>query len=490
MNNNIKNSFWLSFQYVLAIIVSIVGLKVNLLTYNNEIFDIWIIALSFWNLLAFIDFGLPTSLIRSIAEYYHKFQFKKLNILFSSVYVVYIISLCILIPLAITLCEYLYLTNEQIIKAKLIYQSREVFYILSFSFIFNFLSKPYRSVLEGINNYYISAKVSIVQNVLILVSVLTCWLIHLDIKYLALGYSLSTGVMFLLLIYFNRKICPEIKISLNNLSFKEIRLQFQFSLFVQLATFSGAMIDPSVKYILAVYLPSGYVTYYEVARRTAVAISGLFGNVFRTLIPKTSILSTFEEQTIFLKTEAVKISKFGQFFSASTVGIGGIIISFFIQSFYGFEKSVMIFYILGATESFNNFGIALYYFMFGAGKSFQIFLLQTLNLIFTSVFVFVAIYVGSFEFSFIGFYVSQCLITLSIVCFIANHWELKFFNYLIDLGYFSLIKFQIVIFVSLIQVLFTHNIYYSSIIITILCTLFYWKQFKEYKMIIKRIIFH
>src|SRR5690606_12270137 len=95
-----------------------------------------------------------------------------------------------------------------------------------------------------------------------------------------------------------------------------IKKMFKFSFSIQIASILGALLDPIAKIIIGNYNSLSMVSYYEVARRFAIAISGLFNTTFKTILPQTSILENISDYKEFIINQAPKYSKFGIIYSA------------------------------------------------------------------------------------------------------------------------------------------------------------------------------
>lgn len=79
-----KNSFWLALQYVLSIIVAFSIIKINIMNFGEELFGMWLIFLSIWNLGIALDFGFGTSLVKFIADAEHNHEKKDVSVIVSN----------------------------------------------------------------------------------------------------------------------------------------------------------------------------------------------------------------------------------------------------------------------------------------------------------------------------------------------------------------------------------------------------------------------
>ena len=59
-----KNSFWLSAQFSMTLIVSLINLKINLVHFGSQLFGIWLMLAAIWGFGTALDFGFGTAVVK------------------------------------------------------------------------------------------------------------------------------------------------------------------------------------------------------------------------------------------------------------------------------------------------------------------------------------------------------------------------------------------------------------------------------------------
>lgn len=375
-----KNSLWSAVQYGTAMIVSFVTLKLNLITFGADLFGIWILLFSIWGFGSILDFGLSTSLVKFLAEDFHKTG--KLNNALVTTSLLFLSVLGFLIVLiAILTGTLLYIWDSTLVMPSMKTEAMTILILLGVGFYFKYISIAFQATLEGMNNFITTSKISILYHLLMLASSAIVYIQDSTLLFLAILYAISGLVYFG--IYFLRMhtLFSDFSVKPSFIQINLIRSIFSYSMSVQFSTMVGAMFDPLIKYVLGSFHGSGIVSYYEIARRFATAASQLFYFSFRILLPKASILETDVEFKTFLDQNAAKNSSFGVVYSNAVFGIGSIVIALIIQYYFGFPEAFLLFLILAIPESINNFGFSLFIFLLGVKRAMFLALLQLSGLI-------------------------------------------------------------------------------------------------------------
>ncbi len=408
MPSDKRNSSWLSAQYAVSVIISLITLKLNLGHFGKELFGVWIFFISIWNVGPALDLGFSTALVKYVAETKNK-KSEYINILISTSFFSFI-SIGVLLLVSGNLIFFpILVSNLSIIPKEYNNLSHVLFLLLGFSFFLSFISLFFKAIFEGSSNFVITSKVGLLQNILIICSVLLVTYYDLSIITLAIFYVISQFLVLSILVLLFRIKFKLIKIRLSLFRLEKLKEIGRFSLSVQLVSIFNALIDPLIKYIIGSYNNVGLVSIYEVARRFAVSISLLFFTAFKTILPKASVLSNKEEYKIFLYNDGVKYTRLGIIYSGLAFGIFSIFIALFLNFWFGYKDLVLIFLILALPESVNNFGYTIYNFILGIGKASILVLVQLTNLIFVVVGMILIFIIFRSELGLLGYFFSVLL---------------------------------------------------------------------------------
>ena len=269
-----KDSLWLSIQYSIPLVLSLIGLKLNLLTFGNINFGIWILLSSIWGVGSSLDLGFNISSIKFIAQY--KNDTFKVNKIISTGFLLFIILGFIIVVAGYGATEIIYFKNRALIPAQMLSLSRIVEYLLAITFYLQFVFSVFRAIFEGHKDFILPAKISIASSIIQFALIVLIFLVKGNLIFLGLSNLCITLLQGALFYYFLGKRYSELKIKLcyaNYATFKEIA---KFSISVQVINLLGSLLDPIIKYIIGSYSDKKLIPAYEIARKFALAISGLY----------------------------------------------------------------------------------------------------------------------------------------------------------------------------------------------------------------------
>jgi O-antigen/teichoic acid export membrane protein len=481
MPQNKKNSIWLTIQFVSSLIFSLITLKMNLLHFGEHIFGIWILIVSFWGISTVVDLGFGTAIVKYIAGANAKDDKNEINKIASTGFVIFFTLGLLLLAAGVLIVLAIYYSNTSIIPKQYLTEFRIVFLFLGLSFYFQYLVVFFRSLFEGFNNFVITSKLTLIYNLLILFSVSIVFVFQLSIWTLALFYIISSIILLLLYYITLKRFFKSVQVDPSKFSFRYARSMLSFSFSVQIATFLGSAIDPVIKYIIGNYGSTSIISYYEVARRFAIAISGLFNTAFKTILPRTSILTNRSEFRNFILEEGINYPRFGIVYSALFYGICSIFIVLLIHFWFGFDHSIVIFFILSMAESVNNTGFMLYSFFTGIGKGLYLVIIQFSNIILVIIGLIAGFLIFGNQLGLIGYFVSVLLMNLLMVYLLGKQTGISIEQYLrkIRVDKLFLLLFSILI-VIISNYGFAANVYLLSIGLSLLCLLFFVRDIRQY----------
>ena len=481
MIENKKNSIWLSIQFIASLLFSLITLKLNFLQFGEDIFGIWILLISFWGITSIVDFGFGIAIVKYIAMANQNNDSKDINEVASTGLIIFLFLGIILLAVGLFSGYLIYFSNNRIIPENDTHNFVRVFFLLGISFYFQYLIIFFRSIFEGFNSFVITSKLTLANNSLILISVIINYILNLDIWTLALFYSISS--LFLLFLYYlTLKLkLKNIKITLSKFRLSTAKMMFGFSFKIQIAALLGASLDPIIKFIIGNYSSTSVISYYEVARRFALAISGLFNTAFKTILPRTSILKTNEEYGKYILNEGIKFSKFGIVYSGAFYGIFSICILIIIHFWFGIEQSIIIFFLLSLAESVNNSGYMVYTFFTGIGKGIYLVIIQFSNIVLIIGSLVLGFIIFKDQIGLIGYFIAVSIMNLFMLHLLKRETGINISLYLkkIEISKLILLLFLISL-VVLLNYIFSINIYILSSSLSVLCVLFFLKDIKTY----------
>jgi O-antigen/teichoic acid export membrane protein len=481
MIDNKKNSVWLSIQFIVSILFSLITLKLNLLQFGKDTFGIWILLISFWGVSNIIDLGFGTALVKYIASVKAKDENTEITEISSTGFYFFVSFGVLLLVFGYFIGSMIYFSNEKVIPSDSTNIYLLVFIIMGGSFYLQYLTSFFRSLFEGMNNFILTSKLSLLYNILILISVLIIYFLKLGIQFLALAYLLSSFIIIVSYYFIIIQRLGGTVFNYKNFRIAWFKKMLNFSFTLQVSTILGASIDPIIKYVIGNFSSAGVITYYEIARRFAIAISGLFNTAFKTILPQTSILKNREEYLVFLFGDSVKFSRFSITYSSVCYGICSIFIVVVMQIWFGFPQSIIIFFILSLAESVNNLGYMIYTFFIGTGKGIYLIMIQTFNVLLIILSLVLGFLIFKNYLGLFGYYISVLITNVLMLYLLKIQTGLSIHKYLANIELNKLIILHLFIVVIIItSSIFNTNLYILSSILTLLSILFFQKDIRFY----------
>jgi len=475
LNKNSKNSLWLSSQYTVMLVLSLIGLKLNLLTLGSQVFSIWVLLFSIWGVGSAVDFGFGISTVKFVAQY--KSDYAKVNKIISTCFFLFFVLGVVIAVMGCFVAELVYIGNPKIVPHNLITQARTICLLSGAIFYVQYLTIVFRSILEGHEDFVRTSKIAIANSLLIFVCVIVVYCFHLTAALLAVFYLVAAVVQLFVFLFFFRAFYKHLSIGfvhVNVATFKEI---WKFSISVQATFFLGSLIDPITKYLLGTYSENKLIPPYEIAKRFTLAVSGLFSFAFKNTLPNVSKLSGKQEQVTFLFLDGVGVSRNGISFSGLFFGVFPIVFTLIFTFFYGYKESAVIFMILGLAESVNNAGYILYVFILGIGKSSFLGVLQAVNIIVISAVLIIGLLIFRNSLALFGYYVSVLGVNLAMLLYIRKQVGISVLSFYRKTGFWKIFCLNIVMLASIFVYFVKPDALIASQMLTAaFCVWLFWKD--------------
>lgn len=489
MASNKKNSFWLAIQFTTTMLFSFITLKLNVDQFGAELFGMWIVFASLWGLGSNIDFGFGVAIIKNIAEAKRDNDSEKINQLLGTGFVLFVIFGFFIAAVSGLIGMTVYFSNKNIVPQKFYSAGLEVFIVLGINFYFRYLWIFLRSVLEGFNNFVISSALTISNSVIILLSVIIIFYYKLNLIVLAYCYVLSSIILILVWIFIFKTKFRSYRLNIKYFKFSLIKGLLKFSFSVQLASIFGALMDPLTKYIIGNYSALNTVPIYEIGRRFALAISGLFSNTFRTILPRASVLRNTGEYQSYFTSEITNLIKLGNTYSGITFGVLLLFIGVIIDFWFKLDGAIIIFLILATPESINNFGYPTYMFIMGIGRADFLAKLQLINLVMVAVCMTLGFIILGNISALYGYGISVMAGNILMLLFLQKKVKLNLKNFILETKLYKLFGLNIALVFTVIFLLMTNGkaLFMLLIIISMLSFIIF---FSDSRNVIKKILIH
>ena len=488
MDKNKKNSFWLSAQYLSTLIFSLINLKLNLNNYGETAFGIWITLFSFWGIGSALDFGFGTALVKFVAEE-KSTGFKKINQLLSSSLIFTVLTGVFIFAAGNVAGHYLYILNQNIVPQNMLQEAGTLFLVMGISFFVRYLIMFFTATFEGLDEFYVSSKINIINNSLTLVFVIGAFIFKFSLVILAVLYSASSFITLIIFFAVLKVRYPLISFNIKNFEIASIKRVYSFSLSIQGMTILGGLIDPVIKYVIGNFYNTGFVSYYEIARRLSTSISGLFHATFRNYLPKTSILKTVAEYKNYILSDGIKLSRLGITYSGLMFGILTVFVTLFIHLWFGYQEAIIIFLILSLPEVINNFGYSVYVFFIGIGHTKFLIIMQLINLVGVTITTVVGFYFFKNVWGLLGYFLTVILVNILMFARLKKYAGINIKEFLKGAKFGKLVTINLLLLAATVCIYFGISHYYIILGITSLLSGFmFYKDILQYARILRNLI--
>jgi len=307
MKSNFKNAVYNAIGFIFPVAVGLITTPYIVHKLGTEIYGIYVLAISLAGMLSFLDLGFGQGIIKFVSHYKAKNDLKKINEIVNT-------SLLINIAMGLLGGLIIFLLSDFLSKKvfKVGPEQIEVavtsFKIVSIGFILNLISSTFSNIPKALQRYDISVKV---QNIVWFLSVISSVIV------LYLGYGLVEMLIFYVIFqflglisyfWFSKKLIRNLKLSLkfNKDVFKEI---FGFSIFTAINSITGNIVFRLDKMIIAYFLGSSAVTYYQIPFTIVQMANNFVSSVIQFLFPTVSFLNSAGEKDK-LKQIYIKSTKY------------------------------------------------------------------------------------------------------------------------------------------------------------------------------------
>jgi len=294
MSENFKNTVYNAIGFIFPVVVSLFTTPYIVHKLNTDIYGIYVLAISLMGMLSFLDLGFGQGIIKFVSHYKAKNDFRKINEIVNT-------SLLINIAMGLLGGLIIFLLSDFLSKKVFKVKSEQIelainsFKIVSVGFVLNLISSTFSNIPKALQRYDISVKV---QNIVWFLSVIS------SVMVLYLGYGLVEMLTFYVIfqflglisyLWFSKKLIPDLKLSLKFKKdiFKEI---FSFSIFTAINSITGNIVFRVDKMIIAYFLGTSAVTYYQIPFTLAQMANGFVSSVIQHLFPAVSFLNSIGDR--------------------------------------------------------------------------------------------------------------------------------------------------------------------------------------------------
>lgn len=244
---------------------------------------------------AMLEMGLQTSVTKFTAEYLAKGKIEKINLIFNSLFII-LLLMGAFVGIAGFFSSHLIVNNLLKVPSEFKLKSLWMFKILFATFVIQVPSFLFLGFLEGLQRYDIVKGV----RAFILLANAICAILIIKLSHgfelIAVAQILLASVEGLILLYFCKRVFPQIRINPKYFNKGSLRQIYEMAKMLGLTKFSSILLNHSDKLILGMLIGPKAVTSYEILVKFPRFFKGIIALGSSALLPAISSISANEKQ--------------------------------------------------------------------------------------------------------------------------------------------------------------------------------------------------
>ena len=369
MNSNFKNATYNAISFIFPVAIGLITTPYIVHKLTTEIYGIYVLATSLMGLMTFLDLGFGQGIIKFVSHYEAKGDYNRINDIINTTLVINlimgIIGGAIIFLFADIFAIKLFNVNEKHRELAIL-----SFKIVSVGFVLNLVSSTFSNIPRALQRYDISVRI---QNTIWFLSVMS------SVCLLYLGYGLNEMLFFYIVFQFlgiflyfrySKNLLPRLSIYPNFKKdiFNEV---FSFSIFTAINSITGNIVFRVDKMIIAHYLGTSAVTYYQIPFMLSQMANGFVSSVIQFLFPAVSSLNSKNDKEnlkrLYLKTTRYVIALSLIIFSGLVIFGKPFLVIWIGKDIANISYPIMI--IISLVFFFNSISNVGFYYYNGLGRA-------------------------------------------------------------------------------------------------------------------------
>lgn len=271
-NQIFRNTFTNYLVMGWSMFTSLFTTRILFLELGAEYYGFWALVWMVFGYSLLLDFGFGTSVQKYTSEVRVTKDFDKFNNLLSTVVVTYLAMSLIIILITVSLTPFLE-TIFKINSPENIVYFKKVFLFFGIGVALVFPFGVFNEVLKGLLRFDIANLISFVSTTFNLIGIILIFKSDFSLLTLTVFSLMLNLVTNLSIVFFVKKLMPEINISVKRFRMSYIREVVSFSLFAYLIMFANMIIFKTDQIILGIMLGISSVTVYHIGSRISLILN-------------------------------------------------------------------------------------------------------------------------------------------------------------------------------------------------------------------------
>ena len=260
-----KNIFSCWIYYFIQLLVGFFLTPFMVHRLGNELYGVWILTLTMSGYMGILDFGIRGSVVKYVAEFEAKKDFKTLNSVINSSLFIHLIAG--LLTIIITLVASNFLSYFFKIRPEFIQDFKLCFIIVGFNLSISLTLSIFGGILEGHKRVDIVSGIELFSFILQSSTIAFCVLNGYGIVVLALSIFIISIFKHIIRFAAVYRLCGYLKLRLYLVNKKTLKLIFSYSSLLFIFNSLRGFISSLPNIILGIFLGPIAITFYSIASR-------------------------------------------------------------------------------------------------------------------------------------------------------------------------------------------------------------------------------
>jgi O-antigen/teichoic acid export membrane protein len=273
------------FSYLIALVAT----PIIVHSFGNTRYGIWSIAMSITGYYGILEIGIRTTVIKYIAEYAEKKDYKAINVLLNTslstyAYIIPLIALAITV-LVVNVDRIFNIAPQHVDETKIL------FVIVGMNFCIDILANPFRGIIVGLRRFDIRNGIEIVFSILRSVCLITILKLGYGLIAAALGVTAVVLLKNMTFLGYVFRLCPYLRLSRKYIDFLEMKGAYVFAFFNFLRQISIRVIERTPIILIGIMFDMKMAAFYSIAESLTHYLIKIPKGLRATLLPFSSKLN-------------------------------------------------------------------------------------------------------------------------------------------------------------------------------------------------------
>ncbi|MBN2512085.1 MAG: polysaccharide biosynthesis protein [Sedimentisphaerales bacterium] len=282
----LKNSFSTTSAFVVTAVVTFFITPIVVHGLGKELYGIWVLVIGLTGYMGLLDFGMRTSIVKYVSEYYGRKDFTRLNTMGSTAITLFVAVglLCWIVAAALSFFIRDIFNLESAGQINFLH----LFIIIGADVFLTFSLMIYQGSLAGFQRYDLSVRNGLAAFAIRSVLIVLLLRLGYGIISISIAVLVANAAGYLMNFKSCKVICPKLSYSVGQFSQDEFHVLWQYSWKSFVTNISDRLVYYSDSIIIGIFLTPEHITIYAIASSLIIYLRQLVLSVAGVLVPAVS----------------------------------------------------------------------------------------------------------------------------------------------------------------------------------------------------------